>query len=129
MKDAIRDLVLRSLGEAEWTAGRSGKVVKAIRCKFWPHGNRNRSYGRVEGCGGSCPPDVVACPWGRNRFIATSPNTERYDKGSRKIPIFPELLPFLEEAFEMADEGTTRVIFMFEGDNAKELGYDDVDLL
>jgi hypothetical protein len=34
-----------------------------------------------------------------------------------------------EEAFEMADEGTTRVILMFEGDNAKELGYDDVDLL
>ncbi len=34
-----------------------------------------------------------------------------------------------EEAFEMADEGTSWVILMFEGDNAKELGYDDVDLL
>jgi hypothetical protein len=29
----------------------------------------------------------------------------------------------------MADEGTSWVILMFEGDNAKELGYDDVDLL
>jgi len=64
----------------------------------------------------SSSPDVVTCPLGRHRFIVTSSNTERYGKGSRKIPVFPELLPFLEEAFELADEGATWVIPMFEGD-------------
>ena len=34
VKDAIRALVLRSLGEAEWRW--SG--VSGLRCKFWPHG-------------------------------------------------------------------------------------------
>ena len=80
-------------------------------------------------CIRSSPSDVIDCLLQRNRFIVISLNTERYGKGSRKIPIFPELLPFLEKAFEMADENATWVSPMSKGDKATELSYDDVDLL
>jgi integrase len=43
--------------------------------------------------------------WERNRFRVTSPKTEHHEgKGERWVPIFPELRPFLEEAFELAAE-------------------------
>jgi integrase len=44
--------------------------------------------------------------WERNRFIVTSPKTEHHDgKGQRVVPIFPELKPYLIEAFSQAKDG------------------------
>ncbi len=47
-------------------------------------------------------PDV---DWGRERFRVDSPKT-----GVRWVPIFPELRPYLEEAFELAPEGAVYVV-------------------
>ncbi len=62
------------------------------------------------------PSEVVALRWGdidwdKGTFTVTSSKTEHHEgKGSRVVPIFPELLPLLEEAFDMAEEGTQYVI-------------------
>ena len=49
--------------------------------------------------------------WAGGRFTVTSPKTEHHDgKGSRIVPLFPELLPHLREAFEAADDGAEFVI-------------------
>lgn len=49
--------------------------------------------------------------WHRNRMIVPSPKTEHHEgHESREIPLFPELLPYLREAFEEAEPGTTYVI-------------------
>ena len=43
--------------------------------------------------------------------MVPSPKTDRYDgKGSRIIPLFPELRKYLEEAFELAEPGQTHVV-------------------
>ncbi len=62
------------------------------------------------------PSEVVALRWGdidwdKGTFTVTSPKTEQHKgKGWRCVPIFPELLPLLQEAFDMAEEGTKYVI-------------------
>lgn len=48
--------------------------------------------------------------WGRGRFHVTSPKTEGQDKGSRWVPLFPELVPFLRDALASAPAGSTFVI-------------------
>ena len=49
--------------------------------------------------------------WERGRMKVNSPKTERHAGGeSRIVPIFPELRPYLEEAFEMAEPGAEYVI-------------------
>jgi len=49
--------------------------------------------------------------WELNRFRVTSPKTEQYEgKAERWVPIFPELRPYLEKAFEQAAEGAVHVI-------------------
>jgi integrase len=63
-----------------------------------------------------CPSEHLALTWPdidweRRRFRVSSPKTEHHEgKGERWVPIFPELRPFLEEAFELAPEGTVHVI-------------------
>ncbi|MCA9073678.1 MAG: phage integrase SAM-like domain-containing protein [Planctomycetaceae bacterium] len=63
-----------------------------------------------------CPSEVLSLRWGdidweRRRMIVTSPKTEHHDGGeSRAVPIFPELRPFLDECYDLADEGTEFVI-------------------
>src|SRR5262249_9490885 len=63
-----------------------------------------------------CPSEVLSLEWRhvdweRNRITVPSPKTERYDgKGSRTIPLFAELRPFLEEAFELAGPGQSYVV-------------------
>jgi len=47
--------------------------------------------------------------WERERFIVHAPKTERCGKGTRVVPIFPELAPFLREAWEAAPEGEDRM--------------------
>jgi integrase len=49
--------------------------------------------------------------WDRGRMLIHSAKTEHHqDGGERWCPIFPELLPFLEVAFDQAEPGTTWVI-------------------
>lgn len=44
--------------------------------------------------------------WEKQRIVITSPKTKRHKgKGTRICPIFPEVLPFLQEAWEAAPEG------------------------
>lgn len=49
--------------------------------------------------------------WDRGRIVVPSPKTEHIEgKAERVVPIFPELLPWLREAFEAAPEGAQYVI-------------------
>ena len=48
--------------------------------------------------------------WERDRFRVVAPKTEHQDGGERWVPLFPELRPFLEEAFEWAAPGTIHVV-------------------
>jgi integrase len=63
-----------------------------------------------------CPSEHLALEWAdvdweRGRFRVRSPKTEHHEgKGERWVPIFPELRPYLEEAFELAPEGAVYVI-------------------
>ncbi len=55
--------------------------------------------------------------WERNRFRVVSPKTAHHaDGGIRWVPLFPELRPFLEEAFDQAQEGAVYVISSYRDD-------------
>ncbi len=44
--------------------------------------------------------------WAGQRIVITSPKTKRHRGGDKRVcPIFPEVLPFLQEAWEAAPEG------------------------
>ena len=47
--------------------------------------------------------------WEAGRFIVHSPKTERKGKPKRVVPIFGELRPYLEDAFEVSPEGEDRI--------------------
>lgn len=51
--------------------------------------------------------------WDQNKIVVQSPKGERYGKGERIIPMFPELRPILEEAFELAEEGDVYCVEKF----------------
>jgi integrase len=56
--------------------------------------------------------------WGRERFLVRSAKKEHLeDHGERWVPIFPELRPYLEEAFEQAEEGAVYVINRYRDTN------------
>ncbi|HEY2837801.1 MAG TPA: site-specific integrase, partial [Pirellulales bacterium] len=49
--------------------------------------------------------------WERSRINVQSPKTERFaNKGSRVIPLFPELLPYLRDSFDAAEDGAVYVV-------------------
>lgn len=49
--------------------------------------------------------------WNNQRMTVRSPKTEHHDgKGSRIVPIFPELAPHLQRCFDEAPEGAVHVI-------------------
>jgi integrase len=48
--------------------------------------------------------------WDRERFRVVAPKTEHQDGRERWVPLFPELRPYLEEAFERAAPGAVHVI-------------------
>jgi len=49
--------------------------------------------------------------WARGRLRVSSPKTKRHEGGaSRVIPLFPELLPHLREAFENAQLGSVYIV-------------------
>ena len=65
-----------------------------------------------------CPSEVLALSWAdvnweHGRIHVPSPKT-----GRRMIPLFPELLPNLREAFEAAEPGTAHVITRYRDTNA-----------
>lgn len=54
--------------------------------------------------------------WDQDRMIISSPKTERHEGGeSRVVPIFPELRPYLDESFDLAEQGTVHVITRYRG--------------
>jgi integrase len=71
-----------------------------------------------------CPSEVLALTWAdvdwaESRILIHSPKTERHEgKASRWIPLFPELLPHLREAFEQAEPGSKYVITRYRDTNA-----------
>ena len=74
-----------------------------------------------------CPSEVALLKWGdiqwdSERMTVTSPKTKRYGKPSRIVPLFPELRPFLDEAFSMVEDGEKRVIPMLDGRANKNIG-------
>jgi len=71
-----------------------------------------------------CPSEHLALKWcdvnwGRDRIRISSPKTEHHAGGdSRTIPIFPELRPYLENAWDSAEPGTEFVITHYRHANA-----------
>ncbi len=69
-----------------------------------------------------CPSEIMKLRWrdvhwDQDRFTVHSPKTEHHEgKATRLVPIFPELRPFLEEAWEQAEEGAEFVISSPRGD-------------
>ena len=63
-----------------------------------------------------CPSEVLALrwqdiDWEKERFTVHSSKTEHHvGKGTRVVPIFPELRPYLDESFELAEPGAEYVI-------------------
>jgi len=56
--------------------------------------------------------------WERGRILVHSPKTEHCQDGeSRLIPLFPELLTYLREAFEQAEPGTEYVVTRYRKHN------------
>lgn len=66
-----------------------------------------------------CPSETLALKWvdidwERDRFWVPSPKTEAHEgHEGRWVPIFPELRPFLEKAFERAPDGAVHVISQY----------------
>ena len=71
-----------------------------------------------------CPSETMALEWNcidwaQNRMTVYSPKTRRHaGKDKRTVPIFPELKPYLERAFEAAEEGSRYVISRRRGSGA-----------
>ena len=63
-----------------------------------------------------CPSETLLLRWGdvdweRGRMTIRSKKTERYEgKATRVIPVFPDLKPHLEEAFDLAEPGGEYVV-------------------
>ncbi len=63
-----------------------------------------------------CPSEHLALRWSdvlwdKGRMHVRSPKTEHHEGGeSRLVPIFPELLPYLRDAFDLAEPGVDEVI-------------------
>jgi len=57
--------------------------------------------------------------WENSKLRVHSPKTKRHPGGvMRMVPIFPELRPYLEAAFEAAPEGSTRIIRKYRTDSS-----------
>jgi integrase len=71
-----------------------------------------------------CPSETLALEWAdvdweRSRMrVRSSKQEHEEDGGERWVPLFPELRPYLEEAFEQAPEGTVYVITRYRDTSA-----------
>jgi integrase len=58
--------------------------------------------------------------WDQRRMVVHSPKTERHaGKDQRIVPIAPELMPLLEQAWESAPEGAVHVVNRRRGENPR----------
>ncbi len=62
-----------------------------------------------------CPSEVLSLrwqgvDWEAGRITVDSPKGKRHGKGTRVIPMFPELRPELETAWDLASEGAVYVV-------------------
>ena len=69
-------------------------------------------------------PDVN---WEAKRILIHSPKTKRKGKPTRFCPLFPEVEPFLSEAFALAPEGSTHCITRRRGGNLRTQMYCLID--
>jgi integrase len=89
----------------------AGKVLDACPDAEWRLLFALSRYGGLR-----CPSEHLALRWGdvdweRGRIRVPSPKTEHHaGKESRWIPLFPELRPYLQEAFDLAEPGSEFVI-------------------
>ena len=97
----VTEKVLAACPDAEW------RLIVALS-----------RYGGVR-----CPSETQALQWSdidweRGRMNVRSPKTEHLAGGEfRTVPIFTELRPYLEEAFEQAEPGAKYVIARYRGEN------------
>jgi len=71
-----------------------------------------------------CPSELLAMTWAdvnwaEGRMLVRSAKTEHHEgKGTRTVPIFPELRPYLEAAWDEAEPGEEYVIVRYRADNS-----------
>jgi len=71
-----------------------------------------------------CPSEIMGLTWGdihwgEGRFTVHSPKTEHHPgQESRQVPLFPELVPHLQEVFEQAEPGTEYLITRYRRSNS-----------
>jgi integrase len=93
--------VLQACPDAEW------RLIVAL-CRFG---------------GIRCPSELLPLTWNdvnweRSRFFVRSPKTEHHEGGAgRWVPIFGELRPYLEDAFEQAEPGTVYLVNRYRDTN------------
>ena len=103
---ATADKVLAACPDAEW------RLIFAL-CRF---------------AGLRCPTEILLLTWADVHWTAKdeedtitvhSPKTEHFPgKGSREIPLFPELRPYLQAVYESAAAGSEYVITRYRRSNA-----------
>ena len=115
VKNPFADLISASIGNAERQQFISHadiqKVIDVCPCYEW------RLIVALSRFGGlRCPSEHLALRWedihwDQQRFTVRSPKTERVaGHESRIVPLFPELLPYLEDARDCAAPGQVHVI-------------------
>jgi integrase len=93
------------------TADETAKLLKACPNTDWRGIVALARYGGLR-----CPSEVLSLrwqdiDWDAGRIVVTSPKTEHHPgKGTRAIPLFPELRLVLAEAFDLAPEGAVYVV-------------------
>jgi len=71
-----------------------------------------------------CPSEILTLNWSdvnweQGRLLIHSPKTERHEgRESRNIPIFPEILPYLQDVFDEAKPGSKYVITRYRAKNS-----------
>ncbi len=105
---------LASKGNAERfqfvTLAETKKVIDAAPDAQWRLIIALARYGGLR-----TPSETLALKWSdidwvRQRIRVPSPKTERCGKSFREIPLFPELVPYLEDVDELAAKGTEYVV-------------------
>ncbi len=92
-------------------AERIVKVLEEVTCPQW-----RLLIGLARWGGIRVPSEAAALTWGdvnfeRRRFIIRATKTEHHEgEGVRVVPMFPELEPLFQAAFDAASEGETRVL-------------------
>lgn len=97
----------------------AGKVLGACPDAQWRLLFALSRYGGLR-----CPSEHLALTWGdvnwaESRMLVRSSKTERHEgKGTRLVPIFPELRPYLEAVRDQAEPGSEHVITRYRSANA-----------